>query len=128
MIRAGLRSPLINAFLGRSPVIAASSQWSTHCLQPSLRHGGITTKFATPPSRSYVMVFYPELDDKEDVSEMAVAAEEMGADAYPYHRKERLRPQDIRKMKANRASGKASVKKVNAVVQLINYRRARKTF
>ena len=72
------------------------------------------------------MIFYPDLDDKEDVSEMAVASEEMGADPYPYHRKERLRPQDIRKMKINRASGKASVKKVNAVVQLINYRRARK--
>jgi len=116
---AGLRQPATFSTSGSS--LASSWGLARH---PSFSLLGNSAR--STPSRPLVIVLHPEEDDKEDVHDMALAAEMMGADDYPSHRKERLRPQDIRKMKANRATSRASVRKVSAVVQLINYRRARK--
>lgn len=51
-------------------------------------------------------------------------ADFLGHDHNPMHRKEHLKPKDLRLMRANKKSGGTSMRKVRALVDFVEYRRS----
>ena len=88
---------------------------------PSLRPGR-----GLPPLRTYLTYFGEDMDERERNLRVAEYAEDvvfMGAEEYPGYRKERLRGKDRRKMMAERTESKRASRKVNSLIDFLEYRR-----
>ena len=72
------------------------------------------------------MYFSEDMDERERsarISEYATDVTFIGAEEYPGFRKERLRGKDRRKIIAERTESKKASRKVNSLIDFLEYRR-----
>ena len=72
------------------------------------------------------MYFSEDMDERDRDAKINEYAEDvffMGAEEYPSFRKERLRGKDRRKLVAERTESKKASRKVNSLIDFLEYRR-----
>ena len=77
-------------------------------------------------ARGYLVYFSEDMDGRDRsawISEYADDVSFMGADEYPGFRKERLRGKDRRKIIVERTVSKKASRKVNSLIDFLEYRR-----